>query len=61
MKDVMFEGANQFAWFDTVTERFLEYAGTQVWDSWDDFAEDFSEINGRELQRFLSLFPKEQL
>jgi hypothetical protein len=33
------EGNQDFAWYDTVTDEFISFAGRVVFDSWDDFEE----------------------
>lgn len=38
--DQILEGERQFAWYDTVTDSFLEFSGNQVWSSWVEFCED---------------------
>jgi hypothetical protein len=35
------ESPRHFAFFDTVTDKFLTFAGEQVFDSWRDFEESF--------------------
>lgn len=55
------EGYNKhFAWFDTITDTFEEYNGSQVWESWEEFEEDFNaDPNHSEmkpLERYKSLF-----
>jgi len=50
------EGDFEFAWYDTVTDRFLEFCGSQTWDSWDDFVSDYSPDETFPLSRFESLF-----
>lgn len=35
------DGTEQFAWFDTITDEFMEFNGCQVWESWDEFVIDF--------------------
>ncbi len=42
------------AWFDTVTDKFLEYNGTHTWDCWKDFEGDYE---GNNIERFKTLFP----
>ena len=37
---VLSEGNEDFAWYDTVTDSFLKFSGSVVWDSWEDFVED---------------------
>jgi len=29
-----------FAWFDTITDEFMVFAGTQDWHSWEEFKQD---------------------
>jgi len=48
----------EFAFYDTVTDRFLEIEGTQTWASWNDFEDDYDEyVNYKfyPLERFKSL------
>ena len=48
-----------FAWYDTVQDRFVDIGDSQVWDSWKDFKEAY-EIFGHSnftYDRFYSLFP----
>lgn len=55
-----------FAWFDTVTDRFLSFYGEQVFSSWDNFREAFldhlrdkSPIHDhRDLSRFYGLYSR---
>ena len=54
-----------FSWWDTIYERFLTFYFSQMWDSWEDFEEDFKRagcvddiIRGEyDLERFKGLFP----
>jgi len=69
--DQIMEDSSQFAWFDTVIDRFLSFDDTYVWDSWEEFEDDFwFEISWREsngenvlhksnkyLERFKRLYP----
>lgn len=52
----------QFAFFDTVTDRFIEVCGEQVWSSWDELMEDASCDPGNrvtdEKDRFFGLCPE---
>ena len=50
----------EFAWYDTVTDRFVDLCGTQTWNSWESFAADLREFGWRNmnLERFKDLFPK---
>ena len=56
------EGYNYFAWFDTLTVKFEEYNGSQVWESWEEFEEDFkaepeeNKSKMKTLERYKSLF-----
>lgn len=44
----------RFAWWDTRTNRFLEFAGEQAWSDWSDFEQVY---DGTELARFRGLCP----
>jgi len=54
------EGQKSFAWFDTITDTFIEYDGYQTWDSWEDFAYSYHQekvySKFRPLERFKKLF-----
>ena len=55
------EDPNDFAWFDTVTDRFHMFNGTHVWSSWEDFVFDYNlERGGAGLDRYRRLYPKEK-
>lgn len=70
------EPINQFAWFDTITDTFMEFSGDQVWETWEEFEESFKceefpsdrvlpgefDIWGVKeyLERFKGLYPKER-
>lgn len=41
-----------FAFFDTTTDKFLEFSGNQYWDNEEDFKNDFT---GNDIDRFLRL------
>lgn len=58
IKDQITEGAIEFAWYDTVTDRFISFDDRQVFESWDDFVDCFNvEINNDyPLKRFEGLF-----
>ena len=51
-----------FAWFDTITDTFIEFAGDQRWETWEDFEEAYNcEEDMPEswpIERFGGLFPK---
>ncbi len=48
-----------FAWFDTVTDTFLVFAGEQVWHEWDEFADAWWDepSDTHRIERFWGLFP----
>ncbi len=48
----------EFAWYDTILDRFLEFSGSQTWDSWNEFERDFGPTEN--IQRFKNLFPKDK-
>jgi len=48
---------DEFAFFDTITDKFLEFDNCQTWDNVDDFIFDYNRSRGDELQRFLNLIP----
>ena len=62
--DQILEDEFQFAWFDTVCDKFIEIEGCYVWSSWSEFSEDFKEFGIKDksqnftLDRFKRLFPK---
>ena len=31
-----------FAWYDTVTDEFMTFAGAQEWNTWNDFVDDLT-------------------
>jgi len=47
-----------FAWIDTITDRFEEHSGCQMWYSWEEFVADYE---GSQISRYKALFPKEKL
>lgn len=44
-----------FAFFDTVSDKFLEFSGFQEWDSIEDFTADYD--GNDDIERFLKLIP----
>lgn len=52
----MEDGDVDFAFYDTVADRILEFSGNQVWPSWADFELDYI---GDDLERFRRLIPEE--
>lgn len=47
-----------FAFYDTLTDRFLTYGGVQAWDSWEDFVDDFEERAGVQWEELLRITPE---
>ena len=45
---------NEFSFYDTTIEKFVEFQGNQTWDSIEDFTNDYE---GKELDRYLKLIP----
>ena len=52
-----------FAWFDTITDEFMQFSGSQAWHSWEDFKRDYIDSYGGEttfslegLERFEKLY-----
>ena len=50
------DGETDFAWYDTVTDKFLSFSGNQTWNSWDDFVTDYNPDETFPLSRFRDLF-----
>jgi hypothetical protein len=48
---------HSFAFYDTLTDRFLTYGGVQAWDSWEDFVDDFEEQAGVALEELTRITP----
>ena len=36
--------ATDFAWYDTIRCEFITLGGTSVWETWDEFATDFTDF-----------------
>jgi len=53
--DQITDDHHDFAWWNTVTNTFLEFNGECVWRSWEEFERDY---DGDEIERFRSLFPE---
>lgn len=51
------EESTDFAWYDTVQGRFLEFGGTQVWEDWLEF-EGFFDGEPELLARLRPLYPR---
>ena len=49
----------EFAFYNTVSDRFIEYGGTQVWGCIEDFENDWKQFDRGEFpfERFKSLIP----
>lgn len=45
---------NEFSFYDTTIEKFVEFQGNQTWGSIEDFTNDYE---GKELDRYLKLIP----
>ena len=54
------EGDHDFAWFNTIIDRFHEYNGTHVWSSWEEFVADHKGSDDYPLERYEALFPNER-
>ena len=39
--DQILEGTKEFAWWNTITDSFMEFCGVQAWESWEEFERDF--------------------
>lgn len=53
------EWFRQFAFFNTISDRFLEYNHAQVWSNWEDFEKDYKLYpDGYTLERLKSLVPE---
>ena len=37
--------SSRFAWFNTGDDHFEEFDGSQAWDTWDEFADDYAHTN----------------
>lgn len=48
----------EFAWYNTVSDKFLVYCGTSTWATWEDFKEDYYFEPGYPLDRFEILCPQ---
>lgn len=54
------EEQTDFAWYDTITNKFIELGGAVVWSDWQEFEDDFKLFyprqNAESIQRFKRLF-----
>lgn len=48
------EIGGRFAWYDTVADQFETHAGSMVWETFREFADDY---DGDEIERYRSLTP----
>jgi hypothetical protein len=57
---ICFDGRPEFAWYNTVTSKFMSFDYQQTFDSWEEFEECYGqgEHGGYPLERFKKLFPK---
>lgn len=55
LKDQIIEGTNEFCFYDTVTDTFVTFSGSQTWETVEDFQNDYT---GTEIERFLNLVPE---
>ena len=49
------EGIGEFSFFDTITDKFEEHSDSMTWATREEFIEDYE---GRYLERYLTLIPK---
>jgi hypothetical protein len=49
------DGEKEFAFFDTVTGRFIDVNGEQTWDTVEDLK---SVYTGKDIDRYLNLIPE---
>lgn len=58
------EDGYTFAWWDTIVSQFHEYNGTQAWETWEEFEQDFNSERWlwdegiKLLERFKGLYPE---
>jgi len=50
------EGTKEFAFYDTVTDKFVLFSGCQTWETIENFKQDYS---GNQIDRYLSLIPND--
>lgn len=57
------EDSYNFAWWDTVNDRFMIVGRAQAWETWADFEQSLSEdLNyPQALERFKNLYPIDKL
>jgi len=63
--DQINEDENEFAFYDTIIERFYEFCGVQVWDSLAEFTMDFDSSaashNDKLKERLIGLYEANNL
>ncbi len=56
----IYEGKKYFAFYDTTTDRFIEFCGGQIFSSVKEWGECFSfEVDKMKPDRFLNIIPDE--
>lgn len=51
------EEGTLFAWFNTVTDRFIGFDGEHVFESWEEFADAWKHDPIYSIERYRALFP----
>lgn len=55
--DEVFPDSDGFAFFDTVRDRFCSFADMQVWQTWQEFEDDFgSDFDKQSCKQYLDRF-----
>lgn len=57
LTDKICNGSKEFTFYNTDTDRFVEFSGSQTWSSIEDFKKDFKGSNF-ELKQYIDLIPK---
>jgi hypothetical protein len=67
--DQILEGEREFAWWDTINDRFLYFDPSMSWRSWEEFEQDWRDARGMDtltrargwpdIERFRRLFPED--
>jgi len=52
------EGETEFAYYDTISDRFVTLNGDQVWDSWEDLEETLKYCDPQFANRIRAITPK---
>lgn len=59
LTDQIIQNTHEFAFYDTVIDKFVEFNGSQNWDCLEDFVDDFN-VDGRtEFMRYYNLMPEQ--